>query len=303
MDIEFHQLALRHADLRIREAERRRRLYASLAELGQQVPVVVVPAVDGFVLIDGYLRVEALRRLGRDAVAATAWPLGEVEALLEHHHLSSAQGGSALEEGWLAEYLHREQGLTLDELTRRFCRSKSWVSRRLALVSGLAAEVQAKVRAGVIAPQAAMKYLVPLARANDGHCRRLVRAIGDARVSVREVGALYAGYRRADAAGRERLLDDPLLYLKALAAARADLPPGDLGRSLASDLSALAGIAWRASQRVGQGALGTEQSYGRTHLASAWRAADSAFAALATAMKEAWPNAGSDNTLSDPPPA
>jgi ParB-like chromosome segregation protein Spo0J len=300
VDIEFHQIALRHADLRIREADRRRRLYASLAEFGQQVPVVVVRAGDGFVLIDGYLRVEALRRLGRDAVAATAWPLGEVEALLEHHHLSSAQGGSVLEEGWLAAYLHCEQGLTLEELTRCFCRSKSWVSRRLALVGGLAAEVQARVRAGVIAPQAAMKYLVPWARANGGHCRRLVAAIGDARLSVREVGALYAGYRRADAAGRERLLGDPLLYLKALAAARAQAPPGALGRGLSSDLSALAGIAWRARQRVGQGALGTDQSDGRTQLASAWRAADAAFAALASAMQEAWPDAGSDDALRDP---
>ena len=304
VDLEFHQLALRHADLRIREADRRRRLYASLAELGQQVPVVVVAAGDGFVLVDGYLRVEALRRLGRDAVAATAWPLGEVEALLAHHHLSSTQGGgSVLEEGWLLAYLHREQGLTLDELTRRFCRSKSWVSRRLALVSGLEAEVQARVRAGVIAPQAAMKYLVPLARANGEHCRRLVAAIGDARLSVREVGALYAGYRRADAPGRERLLDGPLLYLKVLAAAQAEPPPGELGRSLASDLSALAGMAWRASQRIGQGALGADQSYGRTHLANAWRAADSAFATLANAIKEAWPNAGSDNALRGPPPA
>jgi hypothetical protein len=41
-----------------------------------------------------------------------------------------------------------------------------------------------------------------LARANGGHCRRLVAAIGDARLSVREVGALYAGYRRADAPSR-----------------------------------------------------------------------------------------------------
>jgi len=303
MELEFHQIALRHGALRIREADRRRRLYASLAEFGQQVPVVVVPADDGFVLIDGYLRVEALRRLGRDAVAATAWPLGEVEALLEHHHLSAAQGGSVLEEGWLAAYLHREQGLTLEELTRRFCRSKSWVSRRLGLVSDLAAEVQASVRAGVIAPQAAMKSLLPLARANADHCRRLVAAIGDARVSVREVGALYAGYRRADAAGRERLLDDPRLYLKALAAARAEAPPGALGPRLASDLSALAGIAWRARQRLGQGALGAAESAGRTHLASTWRVAETAFAALAHAMKEAWPDAGSDDALRDSSPA
>ena len=74
MDLEFHQIDLRHGDLRIRDESRRRRLIASIAELGQQTAVIVVAEADRYVLIDGYLRVEALRRLGRDTVVATAWP-------------------------------------------------------------------------------------------------------------------------------------------------------------------------------------------------------------------------------------
>ena len=35
-----------------------------------------------FVVIDGYKRVRALRRLSQDAVRATAWEVTEVEALL-----------------------------------------------------------------------------------------------------------------------------------------------------------------------------------------------------------------------------
>src|SRR5688572_29724811 len=89
VDLELQQIELRHQDLRIRDEGRRRRLIASLAERGQQVPVIVVAEGERFVLIDGYLRVEALRRLGRDLVAATQWPLAEREALLEHHHLAS----------------------------------------------------------------------------------------------------------------------------------------------------------------------------------------------------------------------
>ncbi len=178
MDLELHQLELRHADLRIRDAGRRRRLLAALAEQGQQVPVVVVSEAR-YVLIDGYLRVEALQQLGCDTVQATPWPLSEIDALVQHHHLSGASH-SPLEQAWFLARL-REQGLSMDELGRRLCRSKSWVSRRLALVSALSERVQGKVRRGTIP---------------------LVEALGDTRVSDREVAALYAGWSHADATGR-----------------------------------------------------------------------------------------------------
>ena len=42
MDLEFHQLDLRFEHLRVRRPDRERRLLASLAASGQQVPIVVV---------------------------------------------------------------------------------------------------------------------------------------------------------------------------------------------------------------------------------------------------------------------
>ena len=82
MEVELHQLLLRYERLRKRHPRMERTLLASLAEIGQQTPVVVVREADRFVLIDGYKRVRALRRLARDVVVATRWELGEVEALL-----------------------------------------------------------------------------------------------------------------------------------------------------------------------------------------------------------------------------
>jgi ParB-like chromosome segregation protein Spo0J len=92
VEVDLHQLELRHRDLRIRDGEQRRRLIGSVAEIGQQVPVVVIRDADRLVLIDGYLRVEALRRLHRDTAIATTWPLTEIEALVHHRHLSGPSG-------------------------------------------------------------------------------------------------------------------------------------------------------------------------------------------------------------------
>jgi ParB-like chromosome segregation protein Spo0J len=302
VDVELHQLELRHAELRIRDADRQRRLTASVAEIGQQVPVVVIAEGDRFVLIDGYLRVAALARLKRDTAQATAWPVGEAEALIQRHHLG-ASGRSALEEAWLLAHLAGERRLGLDELARRFCRSKSWVSRRLALIGELSSEIQERVRAGVVPAQAAMKYLVPLSRGNRRHCEALVSALGEERVSERDVGALYAGWRRADPAGRARLVSEPHLFLKALREAEAKPEPASAGETVAQlvkDLSTVSAVAWRASQRVQGGALRVETTYGRSHLGAAWRAADRAFSTLREAMTEAWPDAGPDDTKRDP---
>jgi ParB-like chromosome segregation protein Spo0J len=301
VDLELHQLELRHADLRICDIARLRQLALSVEEIGQQVPVVVVQDGERIVLIDGYLRVEALRRLKRDTVAATPWLLGEAEALIQRHHLA-ASGRSALEEGWLLSHLAHERGLGQDDLARRFCRSTSWVSRRIALVGELSAEIQGRVRAGAVPAHAAMKYLVPLARANRRHCDALVAALGNTRLSERDVGALYAGYRRADHEGRARLVSDPHLFLKALREAGSVAEPSsaeETATALVKDLSTVSATCWRAYKRVGQSVLDVESTYGRTHLGAAWRAAESAFFALREAMTEAWPDAGSDDTKRD----
>lgn len=280
VDVDLHQLELRHRDLRIHDAEQRRRLVGSVAELGQQVPVIVVGEADRFVLIDGYLRVEALRRLGRDRARATVWPLTEVEALLQHRHLSVA-GRAAIEDAWLLGRL-REHGLTLDDLAQRLCRSKSWVSRRLALLEALSASVQERVRKGTVPPHAAMKYLVPLARANRGHLDKLVLGLADTRVSDRELGALYDAWRCADRAGKERIVTEPLLFLRALSVKASDpQDPRDESDSLLhKDLASLAAVAWRARRRVHDGGRITGE------LTRSWRHASDAFAALSLAIEE-----------------
>jgi ParB family transcriptional regulator, chromosome partitioning protein len=197
VEVDLHLLELRYEALRKRSPTRERQLLASLAEVGQQMPIVVLPVAGGaLVVLDGYKRVRALRRLARDTVRATRWEMEESEALLLER-LMRAAGEDALEHGWLLAELNERFGLSLDELARRFDKSKSWVSRRLSLVKDLPKEIQAQVRAGEIAAQAAMKYLVPLARANAKAATRLTAAMAPLKPTTRQVGALYAGLSAA----------------------------------------------------------------------------------------------------------
>ena len=253
MTLELHQLDLRYEKLRTRKPEAERKLVASLAEIGQQVPVVVVrgEGPEQFVLVDGYKRVRALRRLGQDLVAVTCWDLSEAEALVLDRLMRTGEGATALEQGWLLHELAVRFDLALEDLGRRFARSASWVSRRLALVEELPEPIQEHVRRGELPAHAAMKHLVPLARANPEACARLVAAIAGKGLTNRQIGQLDAVWRDGLPAIRERVLTAPLLLLKARHALGP--VPEDEGRLLMDDLDMLAAVARRARRRLRQG--------------------------------------------------
>ena len=93
-------------------------------------------------------RIAALQQLGRDTVEATVWEMRAAEALLLDRSLRFSPQESALEQGWLLWEMEQRLGYSLEELARRFDRSVSWVSRRLALVELLPEAIQQQVREG-----------------------------------------------------------------------------------------------------------------------------------------------------------
>lgn len=183
MELELHQLDLRYESLRRRAPEREKRLLVSLAENGQQTPIVVVAARR--VVVDGY---------------------------------------------------------------------KRWVCRRLALVKELPEPIQERVRQGELVPYAAMKYLVPLARANRKACLQLVASFGKRKPSSRQMGALYAAWLSGNTKSQELLLSDPWLYLRAQEEAGRTQKVEKLpAQALLSDLGVLGAISRRACMRLRQG--------------------------------------------------
>ena len=257
MKLEFHQLDRRWEHLRVRHPARQRRLIASLAESGQQVPIVVVAAegqADRYVVIDGHKRIAALEQLGRDTVEAVVWPMSEAAAVLLDRSLRLAEQETALEVGWLLAEMEQRFGYSLDELARRFDRSVTWVSRRLALVELLPETIQQQVREGKIAAQVAMKFLVPVARQSLDDCRRMATIFAEHHCDTREAGQLYAAWRGGSAAIRKRILEDPALFFKAQ---RQGKIPSGSAADLIRDLEMMTAIVNRAQRRLA-GAEATE---------------------------------------------
>jgi ParB/RepB/Spo0J family partition protein len=293
MELEFHQLDRKYAGLRIADPSRQARLVASLCAHGQQQPVLVVRGgddaggIERYVLIDGYARVAALGELKRDTVEATVLALTEAHALLLAFRLERNRARSVIEEAWLVRELVQTHAITLGQLGAWLGRSASWVSRRLALVDVLPAAAEAAVRRGTVAAQAAMKCLVPLARANAAQCEHLVANLGTRRLCVRQMARLYVGWCAGTAAQRAAIVARPLLYLELEEKQTAPAAPVDPGtereQRLVRDLGALAGICRRARQALRE--RETELPWPAV-LRYAWQEAQAGFAALIEVVVE-----------------
>lgn len=254
MQLERHQLELRYETLRRRDRRREKRVLASLAEHGQQQPIVVVRNEQHWVVIDGYKRIRGLHRLAQDTVWALEWEMEESAALMLEHLMRAGDGGDALQQGWLLQELSDRFRLSATQLGQRFDKSRSWVCRRLGLVQSLPADIQDAVRTGHIVAHAAMKYLVPLARANAEAGAALARAIAPLRLSSRQVGVLYAGWTQGTSKSQELIVSNPRAYLRAYEQTAAkEKSETTAGKRLIKDFEIIAAVAMRARRRLEQG--------------------------------------------------
>ena len=132
LEADLHRLDLRFASLRVRQPRAVERLARSIEHSGQLMPVVAVGEQEHrWVLIDGYLRIEALRRLSRDTARVELWECPLAQALLLVLVRVQGRAWEAIEEGAVIRELVGPCGLSRREVAHRTGRDVSWVSRRL----------------------------------------------------------------------------------------------------------------------------------------------------------------------------
>ncbi len=225
MELEFHLLDLKYQGLKGRNRKAESRLLASLVEQGQLSPIIVLPGKGDpprHIVVDGFKRIRALKRIGRDTVKAVVWPEDEVSALIAINHLQRSVDRNALDDAFLIKALQDYHGLSYLEIGRRLGRSKSWVGRRLGLIMDFPLWLQNWVRDGSIQCSAAEKYILPLSRSNSTHAKILVKNIRSLHLSIREIGTLYCAWRDGNENGRQLVIHQPLTVLKIRQAVKKD---------------------------------------------------------------------------------
>lgn len=218
-DVELHRLDLRFAHVRLCEPPALDRLARSLERCGQLTACIAVAdaAHARWILVDGYRRVAALRRLGRDTATVECWDCDLAQALVQLLARADARRFTAIEEALLLRELINQFALSQHAIARRTGRDVSWVSRRLQLVSALPDTLLDAVRGGTLSTWAATRVLAPLARANSDHAQQLLSAITASPLSTRELHCWFTHYQRANQPSRARLVSHPRLFLQTLA--------------------------------------------------------------------------------------
>ncbi len=224
--IEIVHLNLSYSHIRVQNPKAVIRMADALANYGQVMPILVAPAqLPKYTLIDGYLRVAAARRLGKDTLLAHIFNGDEKQALCHVLIKAGERKWDIFEQAGLIQELHRRHELSQREIARLLGKDQSWVSRRLTLLESLPEPVINSVKRGNISSWAASRVLTPMARANADHAKRLAERLMEHPFSTRQLFIFFKHYQRSNRKVRENMIDEPLLFVKATEAGK-DLREG-----------------------------------------------------------------------------
>ena len=224
-EVELHRLDLRFAATRVADGRAVQRLMQSIDACGQRIACIAVdlqpvPAAGqagapALVLIDGYRRVAALRKLGRDTALVECWSCTVAEALLQVLARSRSRAFTAGEEALLLRDLVHGQGLSQRDAARQCGRDVSWVQRRLQLLGEVPEAVLQAVCREQISAWSAVRVFVPLARANAQHAQQLLASSSQPQqaLSTRELSLWMTQYRCSQRVQRERMVEHPRLFI------------------------------------------------------------------------------------------
>ena len=187
-------------------------------------------------IVDGFKRLIGARALGWSALRAEVHEVTGPAAKLLLWHSNARQQLSDLEEAWLVRALYREDKLNQPQIAQLVGRDKSWVCRRLVLAEGLASEVEADLRLGLLSTTAA-REVGRLPRGNQAQAARVIARRGlTSRQATRLVDQLIAA---TDEASRTAVLHEAERPTSPPALGRARRVPVTPGEALIADAAVL----------------------------------------------------------------
>lgn len=217
IEVEWHQLDLRYQSLRIHTDSAIRLLMLSIHVHGLLVPITVVASGVKdcpWVVIDGYLRILALKALGHDLAQAVVWQLGFAEALLNVYQNNRSRVWESFEEANLLQELLTTHQYSQVKLAHLLGKSEAWICHRLQLLTQLPDFVYAAIAKGVLSSWVASRILVPFARANGQHAEQFVDYLCAKSHTSREIQTFYEQYLRSNKKARETLIATPAVFFK-----------------------------------------------------------------------------------------
>lgn len=226
LEIEMRLLCLKYAHTRVQQKQRIRQLWLSIDQHGQRDPVIVLhistESEHPFLLMDGYYRYWALKKLKAETIQAMVWPCTEQEGLLRVLLRQQSRSWLPFEESLLLHQLQRDYALSQEALAHHMGRTQSWVSRRLQLTVGLPDTLRTGLLEGRLSLWTTQRILWPMARAIPEHAEQLQSYLNTKEHSTREMEGFYAHYQKSSRAQKDKMVEQPEWFFKLQHVERAE---------------------------------------------------------------------------------
>lgn len=215
--LEINRLAFSLEKLRKHPTSAYLKMADSITHYSQLMPVIVISdETQGLILVDGYLRIRALQKLGIDRCHSEVWECDLATALLLRLTNRQEKHLEAIEEANILDVLHRELGLSQNEIAKRLARDVSWVNRRLSLLKDLPPIVRESYYQGRLSTWLITRIIQPLARANEDHANKFVLHLNQYPQSTRDVQLFFKHYELSNKEMRSRMITEPVLFFESL---------------------------------------------------------------------------------------
>lgn len=133
-------------------------LVSSIKEAGLLEPIVVSPTKEAYRILSGHYRIRAVRRLKWKQVLCRVVECDDrLAAIIYCTSNLLTRGLSAMEEAYMFSGLIAEENFTMAEIGKLWGRSKSWVSRRLSLLTRLDGKMKKELAQGFLQPRVAQE--------------------------------------------------------------------------------------------------------------------------------------------------
>ena len=176
-------------------------LAASIRATGLLEAILVWKAEDGsYTILSGHYRVRAVRRLRRSRIPCRVMECDRHTAHVIYCTSNlMTRGLSALEEAHIITGLIAQEGYTQEEAAKLWGRSKSWVSRRIKLLTDLNPKIKQELEQGRLLPRLAQE-LSRLPQGNEQE--RVLSLIRRHHLNKDEAAALVDWWLSADPTAR-----------------------------------------------------------------------------------------------------
>jgi len=215
--LEINQLRFSIEKLRKHSSLAYLKMADSIMNYSQLMPVIVISDENkGLILVDGYLRIRALQKLGADRCNGEIWECDLATALLLRLTTTREKHLEAIEEANILDVLHHELGLSQNEIAKRVARDVSWVNRRLSLLKNLPSIVRESHYQGRLSTWVITRVIQPLARANEEHANKLIMHLDKHPQSTRDIQRFFEHYETSNKEVRNRMITEPALFFESL---------------------------------------------------------------------------------------